>query len=289
MPALPFRRNFRDVLNNPACLSPASVYDPISARIAESVGYHIGMLAGSIASMSTLAAPDVIVMTLTEVAEQVRRIMRASELGLLIDADHGYGNAFNVFRTIEELEHAGAAAVSIEDTVLPQPFGSDAKSEAVIDTAEMVGKLKAAVGARRDPDFVIAGRTSSLRVEGLKGAIARACAYRETGIDALFVVGVETAEQARALREAANLPIIMGPAANAGPFDRKTLASAGVALLLQGHQPFAAAAKALREVYQHLHEGHPTDDLAKSLATHQELEGWTRAREFSAMRDQYLR
>src|SRR3546814_6317127 len=117
----PYTTLFRSALNKPACLSPASVYDPLSARLAESLGYRLGVLGGSIASFSTLAAPDVMVMTLTEVAEQVRRIVRASGLGLLIDADHGYGNALNVYRTIEELEHAGAAAASIEDTLLPQP------------------------------------------------------------------------------------------------------------------------------------------------------------------------
>src|SRR6266850_4125637 len=103
------RKKFRAVLAGSKCLSPASVFDPLSARVAESVGYEIGMLAGSVASNTTLAAPDLIVLTMTEFAEQIRRITRASTLSLLVDADHGYGNALNVMRTVQEFEHAGAA------------------------------------------------------------------------------------------------------------------------------------------------------------------------------------
>src|SRR5215475_5015835 len=113
------RKKFRAVLAGTKCLSPASVFDPLSARIAQSVGYEIGLLAGSVASNTTLAAPDLIVITLTEVADQVRRIMRVCNLSLIVDADHGYGNALNVMRTTQELEHAGVSAFTIEDTELP--------------------------------------------------------------------------------------------------------------------------------------------------------------------------
>lgn len=284
-----YRQHFRDALNTPACLSPASVYDPLSARIAEAAGYRIGMLGGSVASISTLAVPDILVMTLTEMADQVRRIMRASTLGLLIDADHGYGNALNVYRTIEELEHAGAAAASIEDTELPVPFGREPDAEAVIGIGEMMGKLRAAVAARRDPGFVIAGRTSSLRVEGLQGAVERVRAYAEAGVDAIFVVGVETEEQVRTLNAAAGLPIIVGPASKAGPFDRRALAAAGAALLLQGHQPIAAAAKALQDIYRHLHAGGDPRDMADRLLGGRDMDALTRVDEFAAMRERFLR
>jgi oxaloacetate decarboxylase len=282
-----YRRHFREALTSPACTSPASVYDPLSARIAESVGYRLGMLAGSVASFSTLAAPDLIVMTLTEVSDQVRRIMRASDLGLLIDADHGYGNALNVMRTIEELEHAGAAAVSIEDTVLPPRFGQPADSEAVISLEEMMGKLRAAVAARRDPDFVIAGRTSSLRVEGLERAAQRVKAYAEAGVDAIFVVGVETIEQVKALGSAAGLPLIVGPTAKA-TFDRASLAAHGARLLLQGHQPIAAAVKALSETYAHLHAGGSPEALKGKIASAVEMDRLVRVQQFADWRNRFL-
>jgi carboxyvinyl-carboxyphosphonate phosphorylmutase len=283
MTALTYRQNFRAALAKPACISPASVYDPLSARIAESVGYRIGMLAGSVASFSTLAAPDVIVMTLTEVADQVRRIMRASNLGLLIDADHGYGNALNAMRTIEELEHAGASAVSIEDTLLPQPFGAAGK-ETVVSLDEMVGKLLAALAARRDPDFVIAGRTSSVRAEGIDRAVERVKAYAATGVDAIFAVGVETLDQVQSLSAACRLPLILGPM----KIDRSALAAEGVAIVLQGHQPIAAAAKALRDAYTHLHEGRDPQELNGKIASNQEMDQLVRTKEFNEFRNQYL-
>ncbi|HEU0289438.1 MAG TPA: isocitrate lyase/phosphoenolpyruvate mutase family protein, partial [Burkholderiales bacterium] len=111
------RKRLRAVFAGTKCLSPASVYDGLSARVAQSVGYELGMLAGSVASNTTLAAPDLIVLTLTEFADQVRRITRVSNIAVFTDADQGYGNAYNVRRTVEELEHAGLAGLAIEDLV----------------------------------------------------------------------------------------------------------------------------------------------------------------------------
>ena len=127
------RNKLRALMAESKCLSPASVFDPLSARVAEAVGFEIGMLAGSVASNTTLAAPDLIVLTLTEFADQVRRIMRVSKLSLVVDADHGYGNALNVMRTVQELEHAGVSALSIEDTMLPTPFGQAEGKERLIN------------------------------------------------------------------------------------------------------------------------------------------------------------
>src|SRR5580693_7210788 len=117
------RKKLRALMAGSQCLSPASIYDPLSARVAQSVGFEIGMLAGSVISSTTLAAPDYVLHSLTECADQVRRITRVSDLSVLVDADHGFGNALNVMRTVRELEHAGASALSIEDTALPIAFG----------------------------------------------------------------------------------------------------------------------------------------------------------------------
>src|SRR5687767_7408725 len=187
------RNRLRKIFAGSQCLSPASVYDALSARVAESVGYEIGMLAGSVASNTTLGSPDLIVLTMTEFADQIRRISRASNLSLIVDADHGYGNALNVMRTVEECEHSGVAAMSIEDTFLPTRFGNT-KGEELTSIEEGTGKMKAALAARRDPSTVIAGRTSALKVEGLEGTLARAKAYAAAGVDAIFLVGVEALE-----------------------------------------------------------------------------------------------
>src|SRR5271154_3541716 len=122
------RTRFRALLAGNRCVHPGSVYDAISARIAEDIGFELGMFAGSVASMAVLGAPDLIVLTLSEFADQAYRINRAGNLALMVDADHGYGNALSVKRTVEELETAGIAGMSIEDTDLPNPYGSKAVS-----------------------------------------------------------------------------------------------------------------------------------------------------------------
>ena len=114
------RERLRSLIAGPRCIYPGSIYDAISARIAEDLGFEAGMFAGSIASFTVLGAPDVVVLTLTEFAQQAYRINRAGKLPLLVDADHGYGNALSVKRTVEELETAGVAALTIEDTALPR-------------------------------------------------------------------------------------------------------------------------------------------------------------------------
>lgn len=281
------RQRLRAVLAGNECLSPASVYDAFSARIAESVGYRLGMLAGSVASQTTLAAPDLIVLTLTEFADQIRRIMRASDLSLIVDADHGYGNALNVMRTVEEVEHAGAAALSIEDTLLPTPFGQADGADQVISTEEMLGKLRGALLARKDPSFIIFGRTSALRVEGLEAAQARAKAYAATGVDAIFVVGLETVDQAAAIHQAAGIPLVIGTAP--ASIKAADLAKAGARVLLLGHQPLAAAAKALQETYAHLFNGGAPADLRDKIASGKEMDAYTRVPDYKQWQQDFLR
>jgi len=281
------RQRLRTLLAGSKCLSPASVYDPLSARIAESVGYEIGMLAGSVASNTTLAAPDLIVLTLTEFADQIRRIMRASTLSLIVDADHGYGNALNVMRTIQELEHAGVSALSVEDTALPTPFGQPEGVDTLIPVEEMVGKLRAAVTARRDPSLIIAGRTAALKAEDTDRAVARAKAYAATGVDAIFIVGLEKLEQIEAIQRAVQLPIIVGSAP--ASLKRDDLAARGARILLQGHQPIAAAVKALREIYVHLHSGGAPADLKSKVASPQEMECLVDGENYKTWQRQFLR
>jgi carboxyvinyl-carboxyphosphonate phosphorylmutase len=281
------RNKLRAVLGGTKCVSPASVFDPLSARVAESVGYQIGMLAGSVASNTTLAAPDLIVLTLTEFAEQIRRIIRVSKLGLLVDADHGYGNALNVMRTIQELEHAGVSGMSIEDTALPVRFRQPEGTDELISTEEMIGKLRAAVAARSDPGLVIAGRTAALKVEGTAGAVARAKAYAATGVDAIFVIGVETLDQVAAIQDAAHLPVIVGSAP--ASLKREDLAARGARILLQGHQPVAAAVKALHETYTHLYNGGAPADLKSRVASAQEMERLVAGDDYRKWLREYLR
>ncbi len=159
------REALRSILSGSACIRPGSVYDAISIRIAEDLGFEVGMFGGSVASLAVLGDPDIALITLTELAEQMRRMSRAASLPVLVDADHGYGNALNVRRTIEELEAAGAAGLTIEDTLLPQAFGQAGTQ--LISLEEGVGKMKAALDARGDPALVIMGRTGAASITSL--------------------------------------------------------------------------------------------------------------------------
>src|SRR5579864_4257308 len=166
------RDQLRSILSGSACIRPGSVYDAISIRIAEDIGFEMGMFGGSVASLAVLGDPDVALITLTELAEQMRRMSRAASLPVLVDADHGYGNALNVRRTIQELEAAGAAGLTIEDTLLPQAFGQTRVQLIPLD--EGVGKMKGALDGRGDPALVIMARTGAASVSGIEEAITRA-------------------------------------------------------------------------------------------------------------------
>ena len=273
------RERLRSVLSGNKCVYPGSVFDPISARIAEELGYEVGMFAGSVASMTVLGAPDLIILTLTEFAEQAHRICRAGNLPLLCDADHGYGNALNVMRTVEELETAGVAALSIEDTDLPVPFGSG--KPRLISIEEGVGKMRAAVAARRDSALVIAGRTSAPSMTSVADTISRARAYEATGVDAIFLVGVKSRSDLDTIASQVKLPLILGGAGKE-LMERGWLAQRGVRVCLQGHQPFAAAVRAVHDTLRALREGTPpekiqtaaSDEVMKRLTRNDDYARW---------------
>ena len=275
------RRRFRAILAGERCFHPGSVFDPISARIAEDLGFEIGMFAGSVASMTVLGAPDLIVLTLSEFATQAYRINRAGNLPLMVDADHGYGNALNVKRTVEELETAGVSGMSIEDTELPTPHGTTKPQ--LISIAEGVGKMKAALAGRQDPLLSIAGRTSAITITGLDDAITRGQAYEAAGVDALFFVGIRTRAELDAISAATRLPLIMG-GVSGDLADLDYLSARRVRIALQGHQPFAAAVKAVHDTLKALREGTAPSklqgvasaDLMKKVTRDDDYTRWTR-------------
>jgi oxaloacetate decarboxylase len=246
------REALRSILSGSSCIHPGSVYDATSIRIAEDLGFEIGMFGGSVASLAVLGDPDIALITLTELAEQMRRMSRAAALPVLVDADHGYGNALNVRRTVEELETAGAAGLTIEDTLLPQAFGQ-AKTQ-LISLEEGVGKMKAAVDARGDQALVIVGRTGAVSISGLDDTIARAKAYEKTGVDALFFTGIKARAELEAIAAATTLPMVLGGATE-DMNDRSYLAGQRVRIALQGHAPFAAATQAVYETLKALRDG----------------------------------
>ena len=276
------RENYRAILAGDKCVHPASVFDPISARIAEDLGFEVAMFAGSIASGTVLGAPDIIVLTLSEFAQQIHRICRAGNISLMVDADHGYGNAMNVKRTVEELETAGVAALTIEDTLLPRSFA--AAGEQLISVEEGVGKMKAALSGRQDPSLVVAGRTSAIRFGGLAEAIKRVKAYEKAGVDAVFLAGAQTRAEIEAVHAEVKIPLLLG-GAGGELADRGFLAANGVRVALQGHLPFYAAIKAVHDTLKALREGvapgdlrdgQPSTELVDQVTRKPDYDRWTK-------------
>lgn len=280
----PPRAAFRSLLAAAGCYHPASVCDPLAARIAEDLGFELGILAGSTAALAVLAAPDLVVLTLTEFAEQAGRITRASALPLLVDADHGYGNALSVQRTVQELERAGVAALTLEDTLLPTPFG--AAAPALTSIAEGVGKMRAALAARRDPDLVILARTGALGISGLEDTLARVAAYAATGVDGIFLAGVRSRAEVEAVRAVTTLPLVLA-FAGAPVAERDWLAAQGVRIALQGHQPVMAAVQAVEATLRALRQGTAPAALP-GLAPPETMARLTRAAEWQARGRDFL-
>jgi oxaloacetate decarboxylase len=278
------REALRSILSGMRCIRPGSVYDAISIRIAEDLGFEVGMFGGSVASLAVLGDPDIALITLTELCEQMRRMSRAAQLPVLVDADHGYGNALNVRRTVQELEAAGAGGLTIEDTLLPQAFGE--KKTQLISLEEGVGKMKAAVDGRSDPTLVILARTGAISVTSLGDAIERARAYQETGVDGLFFTGIRSRDEVEAISAATRLPIVLGGAPEE-MIDLDWLKDKRVKIALQGHAPFAAATQAVYETLKALREGTLPKQL-KGLASAELTNRVTREAETKAQLAAFL-
>lgn len=265
------RYGLRSILSGDRCVRPGSVYDAISVRIAEDLGFEVGMFGGSAASLAILGDPDIALITLTELTEQMRRMSRAGSLPVLVDADHGYGNALNVRRTVEELEAAGAAGLTIEDTLLPQAFG-EAKPQ-LISGEEGLGKIKAALSARQDPALVIVGRTGAASITSVDDAIARAKSYEAAGVDAVMFTGLKNRAELQAAAAATTLPIVLG-----GPTDDMDwdfLSAQRARIAIQGHAPISAAMAAVHATLKAVREGAAPKEL-KNLATPELMETVTR-------------
>jgi len=279
-PDSPEPNAIRSAIADSVCHTPATVFDPVSARIAHEVGFSTAILAGSIASHIQLAAPDWMVLTLTELAQTVRSICRASAISLVVDADHGFGNPLNVVRTVEELEHAGAHAITIEDTALPAPFG-DIGRESLISRAEARAKMRAALCARSNPQTVIVGRTSCLRIEGLQETVDRLQLFEQCGVDALMVIGLQDELQLAEIARATQLPLFCGPvpaALNSG-----LLASHRVRWRITGHHAYAIAMHALNQAYRELQARGDSSGYTLAQASAEDLQRWMRGERFAQL------
>ena len=251
-------QKFRKALEDNKPLQIVGTINAYAAMMAEKIGHQAIYLSGGGVANASYGLPDLGMTSLNDVVEDVRRITSASSLPLLVDIDTGWGGAFNIARTIKEMEKAGAAAVHIEDQVAQKRCGHRPNKE-IVSKEEMVDRIKAAVDARTDPDFFIMARTDAFAQEGLEAAIERAKACVEAGADGIFAEAVKTEEHYRAFAEALDVPIL----ANITEFgqtelwSREQLGEWGAAMVLYPLSAFRAMNKAAETVYKSpLEEGH---------------------------------
>ncbi|ALZ86544.1 MULTISPECIES: isocitrate lyase/PEP mutase family protein [Pseudomonas] len=278
------RLAFRALLKSDSCYHTASVFDPMSARIANDLGFEMGILGGSVASLQVLAAPDFALITLSEFVEQATRIGRVARLPIIADADHGYGNALNVMRTITELERAGVAALTIEDTVLPAGYGR--KSTDLVSVEEGIGKIKGALEARIDEALSIFARTNATELSTAE-VISRTKAYEAAGADGICMVGIRDFDHLEEITQHLTVPVMLVTYGNPQLRDNARLAKAGVRVVVNGHAAYFAAIKAtydcLREQRDITASDLSASELSTKYSTLQEYRVW--AREFMDVKE----
>lgn len=243
-----------------------------SALLAEKAGFRAIYLSGAGVANASFGLPDLAMTTLNDVCEDIRRISYASELPLLVDADTGWGGAFMIGRTVREMIRAGAAACHIEDQVGIKRCGHR-PGKALVETAEMVDRIKAAVDGRSDDKFTIMARTDAHAVEGLEAALDRSSAYVEAGADMIFAEALTTLDEYQKFTAAIDIPVLanLTEFGKTPMFTTEELANAGVSLALYPLSAYRAMAKAAIGVYETLRRDGTQKALIDSMQTRDEL------------------
>lgn len=281
------RERFRGVLAGSTCVLAANIFDPLSARIADMLGYEVCVLSGSVGKAANLGVPDIVLSNMSDVVDHCRRITRMAAVSLMVDAEDGFGNAVNVRRTVQEMEAAGVSAIEIEDNVVPEKF--NVRNAGLVSKEEQVGKLQAAVAARTDPSTVIVARTSALAACPLEEALDRIRAYATTGAEALMLATVPHGRaDITAVHQATSLPLcVLNPPPEARN-DAAFLAANGVRILMLGNPTYAVAVQAIHDSLQRLKEGAMLEDLKALQAPPELLRAVNRTEELMRWQQEYL-
>ncbi|MCK0163964.1 methylisocitrate lyase [Marinobacter sp. S6332] len=279
---------FRKALKDNKPLQIVGTINAYAAMMAEKVGHQAIYLSGGGVANASYGLPDLGMTSMNDVVEDVRRITAATDLPLLVDIDTGWGGAFNIARTIREMERAGAAAVHIEDQVAQKRCGHRPNKE-IVSKEEMVDRIKAAADARVDKDFFIMARTDAFQKEGLEAAIDRAKACIEAGADGIFAEAVTELEHYEAFSKAlGDVPILANITEfGATPlYNRKELGEAGAAMVLYPLSAFRAMNKAAVTVYQNILEKGDQKDVVDLMQTRMELYDYLNYHDFEQKLDQ---
>jgi methylisocitrate lyase len=279
---------FRKALNDNKPLQIVGTINAYAAMMAERVGHQAIYLSGGGVANASYGLPDLGMTSLNDVTEDVRRITSATDIPLLVDIDTGWGGAFNIARTIQQMEKAGAAAVHLEDQVAQKRCGHRPNKE-IVSTEEMVDRIKAAVDARTDKDFFIMARTDAFQKEGLEAAIERSKAYIAAGADGIFAEAVNELEHYKAFSAAlGNVPLLANITEfGATPlYNRKELGDAGASMVLYPLSAFRAMNKAAVTVYQNILEKGDQKDVVDLMQTRMELYDYLNYHDFEQKLDQ---
>ncbi|MDT0596319.1 methylisocitrate lyase [Glaciecola petra] len=265
-------KRFRQALADTAPLQIVGTINAYTAMMARQIGHQAIYLSGGGVANASYGLPDLGMTSLNDVLVDVRRITDACDLPLLVDIDTGWGGAFNIAKTIKDMQKAGAAAVHMEDQVAQKRCGHRPNKE-IVSTAEMVDRIRSAVDARTDPDFFIMARTDAFAQEGLEKAIQRAKAYVEAGADGIFAEAIQTQAHYEAFNRALDVPIL----ANITEFgktelwNKQELSAWGVDMVLYPLSAFRAMNKAAENVYQHILQDGDQKAVLDSMQTRMDL------------------
>ena len=283
----------RRLKSGPFIVAPG-IYDAYGARLAEQGGFEAAYMTGNGVSASLLGRPDVGLVDLTMITSHARRVAAAVDIPVICDADTGYGNAVNVRRTVEEFEAAGVAAIHLEDQASPKRCGQLPGARPVIELAEAVGKIEAAVAARRDPDFIIIARTDAAEAHGLDEAIKRAWAFRKAGADVLFVEmksGPTILEDLKRVTSEVDAPCLvnMGAGGKLDELDADGIGRLGLRIAIYPGLERAAAGFAIREALAVLKKDGNTNALRGRMLGLQEYNQALKLAEVEEWEKKYLR
>jgi methylisocitrate lyase len=265
-------RRFRDALAAEKPLQIVGAITAFTARMAEATGFRALYLSGGGVAANSLGLPDLGISTMDDVLTDARRIVEATTIPLLVDIDTGWGGAFNIARTIRAMIRTGVAAVHIEDQVSAKRCGHRPGKE-IVAKEEMVDRVKAAVDAKTDPEFVLIARTDAVAVEGLDAAIERAIAYVEAGADMIFAEAVTEISMYKKFREAVGVPILANITEfGATPlYTRDELAAAGVDMILYCCGAYRAMNAAALKIFQAIRADGTQKNVLGSMQTRDEL------------------
>jgi len=263
---------FRQAQSDEQPLQVAGTINAYTALLAEKAGFRAIYLSGAGVANASFGLPDLAMTTLGDVCEDIRRISYVTEVPLLVDADTGWGGAFMIARTVREMTRAGAAGCHIEDQVGVKRCGHR-PGKALVDTAEMVDRIKAAADARTDEQFIVMARTDAHAVEGQQAALDRSAAYAEAGADIIFAEALTTLDEYRQFTSTINVPVLanLTEFGQTPLFTKTELAEAGVELILYPLSAFRAMSKAAENVYRALREDGTQKNVVDTMQTRMEL------------------